>query len=548
MAIKKGDERVGLLHVGVAVDFVAQQMREVYYDLGVILLVSLLFTFELLLYFVSVAVTRPLGEFSQLVRAIAQGDFSVSMAASGRDEIGRIADRVNQILAGLREEYDRVAAAALALPAAARATAGDALARLQTQRSFQTVDASVGLQGAGLIRIAVFVFSLAEELTRTFLSVYIKDLFDPIPGLTMELVIGAPIALFMLLWALAQPIAGVYSERLGRRKVFLFGALLSAVGLLAAGLSFNLWHLLIARCITAVGYAMVFISSQGMVIDNTPKEGRAKGMAMYAGGILTAGVCGPAIGGILADQIGFRATFALSAVLALLAAMVIHHLLVERADRAKAAELRIRDVGAFVRNPRFLGLVLFSAIPTKMALTALIFFLVPLYLNDQGVSQSMIGRVLLLYWLAMIFVAPAAGVLSDRLGNRRGFVFLGGALAAVAGVIAVLTPSIYAVAAGVVVLGVAHGVVMTPQLALVTVVCRAESLRFGETTVLAMFRLLERVGNVIAPFVAGLLLARFGYDGAIAGVGYILAGCAVLCLLSFFLFKDPAVPARQEAA
>lgn len=526
--VMKGDEVVGLLHVGVAADYAAQQMREVYYDLAMILLVSLLFTFEILLYFVSVAVARPLSEFSQVAQNAAAGDFSLAMNDGGRDEIGRIAVRVNQALARLRDQYDQIAAAALSAPAATRAAGEAALTRLRERYRFPSSEGSApGMQGAGLIRIAVFVFSLAEELTRTFLSVYIKDLFDPTPGLTMELVIGAPIALFMLLWALAQPLAGVYSERFGRRKVFMVGAVLSAVGLLGAGLSINLWYLILARCVTAVGYAMVFISSQGMVIDNTPREGRAKGMAMYAGGILTAGVCGPAIGGILADQIGFRATFVLSAGLALLAALVVQRLLVERPDRARAAELRLRDFGVFARNPRFLGLVLFSAIPTKMALTGLIFFLIPLYLNDQGISQSMIGRVLLLYWLAMIFIAPAAGGLSDRLGNRRGFVVLGGALAAMAGIIAVLIPSIYAVAAGVVVLGIAHGVVMTPQLALVSIVCREESAHFGETTVLAMFRLLERVGNVVAPFIAGILLANFGYDGAIVGIGYILAACVV---------------------
>lgn len=537
MPISGQSGTVGLLHVGVRGDYVTRQLEEVYYDLGIILLVCVLFTFEILLYFINMAVVQPIRGIQDLAQRIRLGDFSQSLATRSSDEIGRIGRMINEALDGLRRDYERLALAATAMGGEARQHL-DKLSERLTFTSDKVIEDQQGLQSTALIRIAIFVFSLAEELTRTFLSVYIKDLFDPIPGLSMEMVIGAPITLFMALWALAQPLAGSYSERFGRRKIFLYGALLSAIGLVGAGLAGNLVHLLVARCITAVGYAMVFISAQGFVIDNTTSENRAQGMAGYAGGILTAGVCGPAIGGILADQLGYRITFVLSAGLAIFAALMVYHLVQERVNRAPSAKLRLRDMGTFFTNPGFMGVVLFSAIPTKMALTGLVFFLIPLYLNDQGVSQSMIGRVLLLYWLTMIFVSPLASSLSDKLGNRKLFVALGGALAAAAGMLAVMNTSIWAVVAGVTVLGLAHGLVMTPQLALVTTVSRDVSLRLGETTVLAMFRLLERIGNVIAPFVAGLFLAHYGYAGAISGIGYVLAACAILCIMIFFLVRD----------
>lgn len=541
---------VGVLHIGARADYISSQLQEVYYDLAIILLVSALFTFEILLYFVNASILRPIRDIHEMAARLTSGYFGRPIASKARDELGRIAVRLDDAVAALRRQYENLAQAATGWGGEARSRVSGTLEKYEY--AFPPKPAAVtssGLQGTALIRIAVFVFSLAEELTRTFLSVYIKELFDPVPGLAMEVVIGAPIALFMLLWALAQPFAGAYSEKFGRRKIFLIGAACAAVGLAASGVSGTLVHLLIARSITAIGYAMVFISAQGFVIDNTTRETRAQGMAGYAGGILTAGVCGPAIGGILADQIGFRVTFLLSALLAVAAAVMVYRAIQERPIHAQSERFSLASLGLFIANPRFMGVVLFSAIPTKLALTALVFFLVPLYLNEQGISQSMIGRVLLLYWLAMIFVSPVASNLSDRLGNRKIFVVAGGVLAAIAGVVAVLNTSIWSMVIGLTVLGIAHGLVMTPQLALVTTLSHGQNTqKLSETTVLAMFRLMERIGNVIAPFVAGLLLARFGYAGAITGIGYILAACTLICIILFLAFREPKVPAQEGRA
>ncbi len=547
LPIKSKDTVIGVLHVGARADYVSSQLQEVYYDLAIILLVAALFTFEILLYFVNASILRPIRDIHEMAARVAAGNFGRPIAPKARDELGRIAVRLDEAVAKLRGNYEALAQAVTGWGADARGRVSATLNKFEYGfPSKPSLAATSSQQGTALIRIAVFVFSLAEELTRTFLSVYIKELFDPVPGLAMEVVIGAPIALFMLLWALAQPFAGAYSEKFGRRKVFLVGAALAAIGLAASGVSGTLVHLLIARSITAIGYAMVFISAQGFVIDNTTRETRAQGMAGYAGGILTAGVCGPAIGGILADQIGFRSTFILSSFLAVIAAVMVYRAIQERPISVQSERFSLANLGLFIANPRFMGVVLFSAIPTKLALTALVFFLVPLYLNDQGISQSMIGRVLLLYWLAMIFVSPVASSLSDRLGNRKLFVVAGGVLAAVGGVVAVLNTSIWSMVIGLTVLGIAHGLVMTPQLALVTTLSHGrKTQKMSETTVLSMFRLMERIGNVIAPFVAGVLLARFGYAGAIAGIGYILAVCAAICLILFITFREPKVPAQE---
>lgn len=505
-----------LLHVGVPAGSVEAALNDMVFDLGSVLIVAILLNIEILLLVVGSSVTAPLQRVGDVLKEGAEGRLTLRTGLRGRDEVGHLGRAIDRAL-DVMHRTDGVAPHQQGAKAEAPA-AGDRV---------------VTMQRISELRFAIFVFALAEELTRTFLSVYIKDLFEPVPGLSKELVIGAPIALFMLLWAVAQPIAGNVSERRGRRAVFLAGAVFSALGLLGSGLATDLIQLIVARCLTAVGYASVFIAAQGFVIDATDPRRRAGAIALYAGGILTAGVCGPAIGGVVADQIGFRMTFIVSATLALASALMAWHLLPKHVDsgEARARGLRLRDVGVCLTNPRFVAVTLFSAVPAKFGLTALLFFLLPLALDDSGVSQSWIGRVLLLYWLMMIVASPLVAHLSDRSGRRTPFLAIGGVIAAGAAYVLANSGTLPMTITGVALLGLAHALVNTPQMALLAESCAQERSTLGETTVIGMFRLIERMGSVVAPFLAGLFLAYYGYHGAMKGIGIVLAACVAAQLL-----------------
>ena len=516
------------LHVGVDSGYVRSALNEVVFDLGSVLIVAILLNIEILLLVVGTSVAAPLQRVTAVMRQAADGQLGVRVALRNRDEVGELSRAVDWALDSVQHRAD-----------------------MNASESAMT---KIGMmQRVVELRFAIFIFSLAEELTRTFLSVYIKQLFEPVPGLSMEMVIGAPIALFMLLWAVSQPIAGSLSERRGRRAVFLAGALMSFAGLAGSGLATDLVQLVAARCLTAIGYASVFIAAQGFVIDATDPKQRAQAIAMYAGGILSAGVCGPAIGGVIAGQVGFRTTFLISAGLALLAAFMAWRLLprVRAAVPGKSSRgLRLSDAALCLRNPRFIGLAVFSAVPAKLGLTALLFFLLPLALDDQGVSQSWIGRVLLLYWLLMIVVQPMAAKLSDRSGQRTGFLVAGGLISAAAAWVLSMPGSLGTALAGVALLGVAHAMLGASQLAMLADVCVKERAALGETTVIGMFRLIERLGSVVAPFLAGLFLAHYGYAGALKGIGAVLAACvAVQLLLSAIFRKHPPsdLPQRTPA-
>ena len=87
----------------------------------------------------------------------------------------------------------------------------------------------------------------------------------PIPGLSPQIVVGLPIVLFMLIVALGQPYFGALSERSGHRRTMIYGAVISAVGFATTALSVTVFDLLLWRSLCALGYALVFVSAQGLI-------------------------------------------------------------------------------------------------------------------------------------------------------------------------------------------------------------------------------------------------------------------------------------------
>jgi len=390
----------------------------------------------------------------------------------------------------------------------------------------------------------VFVFFLAEELTRPFLPIYITQLAES--GVNASLVVSLPLSLFILIAALAQPWGGRWSERVGRRRAFLFAAAISVIGLTMTAFAQTYAQMLLWRMVCAVGYGVVFITCQGYAVDNTTARTRARGMAMFVGGVMAAAVCGPSIGGIVADHIGFRPTLMISAAVALAAAIVAQALMRDAgpADLPAQQALGWREIVAVVRNRRMFTLLLLTAIPAKVVLSGVLFYLTPLYLAEMSQPQSVIGRVLIVYGIAMVLLGPLAARFADSHWRQRHWFVSLGALVSGLGLVPMLwmPGDFWVLVGGVASLGVGQALSVSPQLALVSEISLEECQDLGAATVLGVFRLIERAGGALGPFVAGLLAEEVGNAAAVAGIGLMALITGFLFMLSTMHFHT-----RREA-
>eukprot|EP01032_Pedospumella_encystans_P012647 gene12647-14619_t len=317
---------VGRLHVGVDRNHIAARVRELRYDIGIVLITSLLIAFEILWFVVTLTFTAPMRQILALMNNMAAGDFRQrtapgSGARTAPDPGAAIAARLHALTARINQGFGELLRSAAALRDTSPQKAAHAEPLLQRLRQvYQFGDAAPGQEAQQprivLVRVLSFLFMFAEMLSRPFLPVYAASL--PSGAVAGPLHASLPVTAFLLGVALTMPFAGHWSDRLGRRSSYVAGALTVMAGLAVTGLVPDYYALVGARAVTGVGYAIMFMACQGYVFDHTDGSNRGKGMALFVGAIMVAEICAPAVGGILADRIGYRMVFLLGAAVALL--------------------------------------------------------------------------------------------------------------------------------------------------------------------------------------------------------------------------------------
>ena len=492
---------LGYLHVGQERAYIDREFAEIRWDTITIMLITLLITFEALLFVLVLLVEAPISSIRHLVAKTSTGDLGFRIPMHHRHAIGRLGQALNRYLDLLRSRR--------AAPAATEEAPEDRLL---------------------LVRWPFFLFILAEALSVSFLPLYVRKLYTPIPGLSEELLLGLPISLFMLVWALSLPAAGVWSDRIGRRRAFLFGALTTAAGLALTATADSLWSLMLWRALTALGYGAVFITAQGYVVDCIPPTQRTRGMAVFLSVFFGGSLSGAAIGGILAERLGYGPLFVLAALLALLAALLAGRLLRAPAPvAAPARRPRWQDLKALLGNRHFLAITFLAAIPAKLILAGVLYYALPLYLATLALSSGDIGRAVMSYGLAMTLCSPLVGGLADRWGRRIALVIGGSLLTALAVLLLQLHAHPWVLVAAVLLLGMAQALVVAPQLTLILEFSQREVAHMGSGTLIGIFRLLERGGGVLGPLVVGLLIGLAGFAGAFTLLSlYLLASTVLL--------------------
>jgi len=552
---------VGHLHVGVDQRYVAARIRELRYDIGIVLVTSLLIAFEILWFIVTLNFTAPMRHIVTMMARIAAGDFRQRPPPPPG---APIAAHLHGLAESANREYDallRDVEQQRRLAPLRAAKAEPLLRRLKTLYTFgATAEDDLVAHRIVLVRVMSFLFMFAEMLSRPFLPVYAASL--PAPGMDSGLHASLPITAFLLGVAVTMPFAGGWSDRLGRRSSYIAGALTVMAGLAVTGLVPDYLALVVARAVTGAGYAVMFMACQGYVFDHTDTGNRAKGMALFVGAIMVAEICAPAVGGILADRIGYRLVFLLGAVVALgaalLAAAVLHG--VHRGDfdatpAAGAAAIPARPPGAslsllrrLARNRRFVALSVLSGIPAKFLYSGFLIFLVPVLLSALGHSKSEIGRYTMLYGLASLALAPLFAHLADRYNAYARLVAAGGVLTGIGMLPVYVNASGEMVMLGIAALGVGQSMSISAQLVLVARVTRTEAREAGTGPIVGLFRLLERLGAAAGPLVTGMLVARHGAPHAMLALGGFALASSLVFTLVFMAASHAAGPDAEGAA
>ena len=193
----------------------------------------------------------------------------------------------------------------------------------------------------------------------------------------------------------AAAVPAAYAARRRPVPAFAVGTLVFAAASLACGLAPSFGVLVGARCVQALGGALLICAALDLLTETDGSDARA--VRTWASAGIAGAALGPAVGGILTETLGWESIFLVQAPLALVTLFACWRLrvrpLVEPAGRPNV--------------PANLALLLVSG-----ALTAALFLLVLLLVDGWRMSAALAGVV--------VTVMPAAAIATGAVAARFG--------------------------------------------------------------------------------------------------------------------------------
>lgn len=169
----------------------------------------------------------------------------------------------------------------------------------------------------------LFIDSIGSTLLFPFFALYITEKFDV--GMTEAGVLLGMSSLFGLIGSM---IGGALTDKIGRRRLILFGLVFSALSSLLFGLAKDVHILYFLVVVVGLLARVSAPAHDAMLADILPEEKRQEAFGITRVAFNYAWIVGTALGGLIAAR-SFLALFIADAVLSLIVAIILYRFLPE---------------------------------------------------------------------------------------------------------------------------------------------------------------------------------------------------------------------------
>ena len=233
---------------------------------------------------------------------------------------------------------------------------------------------------------------------------------------------GTLVSAYAILVGLMALVMGPISDKIGRRRILLYGSAGMAIALSLHGLAFDYYSLLFVRSLAGVAGGVLSGAAVSYVGDYFPYDKRGWANGWIMSGIAMGQIVGIPLGTVLAAQLGFQAPFLVFAVIMALDFFIVLKYLPQ--PNVELDKNRITVVSALKKYDEMLThteIIAASISYLTMFLSVSIFIVfLPTWLEKTfSVSGNQIASLFLVGGIANVLTGPIVGKLSDRLGRKR---------------------------------------------------------------------------------------------------------------------------------
>lgn len=267
-----------------------------------------------------------------------------------------------------------------------------------------------------------FFTGLAISQILPFLPLYISQL-----GVTsheaLSMWSGLTFSVTFLISAIVSPMWGSLADRKGRKLMLLRASLGMAIAILLQAFATNVWQLFLLRGV--MGLTSGYIpNAMALVASQVPRERSGWALSTLSTAQISGIIGGPLMGGFIADHVGLRAVFCITAALLVVSFLVTLFLIKEgvRPTIKKSERLSGKAVFASLSHPALVISLFFTTMVIQLcngSIGPILALFIKSIVPDSSNIAFLSGLIASVPGISALISAPRLGKLGDRIGTER---------------------------------------------------------------------------------------------------------------------------------
>ena len=216
-------------------------------------------------------------------------------------------------------------------------------------------------------------------------------------------------------------IIGPISDKIGRRKILLWGSAVMTASLLLHNLAFDYASILTVRALAGAAGGVLTGSCVAYIGDRFPKQKRGFANGIIMTGTAVGQIAGIPLGTVLANQYGFQAPFIFFCITMAIALVLVWLYVPQPQVTFYKGKITIPSVfkgyAQMLKKPVYRSVAV-GYMLMFLGMSAFVVYF-PTWLETLGASGHDIALIFVVGGLAMVIGGPLAGKISDRKGRKN---------------------------------------------------------------------------------------------------------------------------------
>ncbi|CAI0731989.1 multidrug efflux MFS transporter [Serratia liquefaciens] len=269
--------------------------------------------------------------------------------------------------------------------------------------------------------LGCFFTGLAMSQILPFLPLYVEQL--GVSGhQSLSIWSGLVFSGTFLVSALVSPLWGSLADRKGRKLMLLRASLGMAIVIALQGMVTNVYQLFALRAL--MGLTSGYIpNAMALVASQVPRDKSGWALGTLSTGQISGVIAGPLLGGLMADHLGLRVVFFVTAGLMFVSFLITLFLIKERRVEVKKADrLSGKAVFQSLPYPALIVTLFISTLMIQLAnssISPILTLFIKELSGDSGNIAFISGMIAAVPGVAALISAPRLGRLGDRIGTAR---------------------------------------------------------------------------------------------------------------------------------